>query len=147
MSDEKLPGTLPTNRTDLEASPPFVGENKTPALDLRDYQLIEPLGQGGMGEVYRSCDPALSRDLAIKVMKPEFRNHPAVERRFLREARVTGSLQHPGIVAVHNLGRLADGRLHYTMRLVRGRTFADILKDDAGRAERLPSLLAIFEKV
>jgi tetratricopeptide (TPR) repeat protein len=48
---------------------------------------------------------------------------------------------------VHNLGRLADGRLHFTMRLVRGRTFANILKDDAGKPERLPALLAIFEKV
>jgi hypothetical protein len=85
--------------------------------------------------------------LAIKVMKADCRDHPQVERRFLREARVTGSLQHPGIVAVHNLGRLVDGRLHYTMRLVRGRTFADILKEEAGKPERLPSLLAIFEKV
>jgi serine/threonine-protein kinase len=133
-------------------SPPFVAETTRAAatptkIDLRDYQLIEQLGAGGMGEVYRSCDPALERDLAIKVMKASLKGNPEGEQRFLREARVTGSLQHPGIVPVHNLGRLADGRLHYTMRLVRGRTFADILKQEAGKPERLPSLLGIFEKI
>ena len=116
-------------------------------LDLRGYQLIETLGKGGMGEVYRCGDPALGRDLAIKVMMAAHRGHAERERRFLREARVTGSLQHPSIVRVHNLGRLSDGRLHYTMRLVRGRTFADILKDEAGKPERLPYLLSIFEKI
>ena len=136
----------------LGTTPPFVAPTTLPAappseLDLRGYELLETLGGGGMGEVYRCCDPALGRDLAIKVMKADLRGHPQVEHRFLREARVTGSLQHPGIVPVHNLGRLADGRLHYTMRLVRGRTFADILKEEAGKAERLPYLLTIFEKI
>ena len=134
-------------------APPFLGSDSTAAtslpiaMDLRGYELIEQLGKGGMGEVYRSCDPALHRDLAIKVMAASLRGHAEAEQRFLREARITGSLQHPGIVAVYNLGRLADGRLHYTMRLVRGRTFADILKEEAGKPERLPALLAIFEKV
>jgi hypothetical protein len=99
-------------------------------LDPRRYELIEAVGKGGMGEVYRCCDPALGRDLAIKVMDAALRGRALIEQRFLREARITGSLQHPGIVPVHNLGRLADGRLHYTMRLVRGRTLADILVDE-----------------
>jgi serine/threonine-protein kinase len=136
----------------LGTSPPFVAPTAPPAaptteLDLRGYELMEMLGGGGMGEVYRCCDPALGRDLAIKVMKADLRGHPQSEQRFLREACVTGSLQHPGIVPVHNLGRLADGRLHYTMRLVRGRTFADILREEAGQPERLPYLLGIFEKI
>jgi tetratricopeptide (TPR) repeat protein len=131
---------------------PSVGEMNAPSalateLDLRGYELLETLGQGGMGEVHRSCDPSLGRDLAIKVIKADYRNHPSVEQRFLREARITGSLQHPNIVPVYNLGRLADGRLHYTMRLVRGRTLAQILKEEAGKPERLPALLGIFEKI
>jgi serine/threonine-protein kinase len=133
-------------------SPPYVAGVAMVAvaperMDLRGYELIEQLGSGGMGEVYRSCDPALERDLAVKVMKAAHRANAEVERRFLREARVTGSLQHPGIVPVHNLGRLPDGRLHYTMRLVHGRTFADILKAEAGQPEHWPALLTIFEKV
>src|SRR5437879_1699943 len=83
-----------------------------PTLDLRGYDLVERLGAGGMGEVYRAGDPALGRDLAVKVIREEYRGQAEAEGRFLREARVTGSLQHPGIVPVHNLGRLADGRLH-----------------------------------
>jgi serine/threonine protein kinase len=130
-------GSLPLEVT---ADPPV-------ELDLRQYELIVQLGKGAMGEIYRASDPALGRDLAIKVMKADLHGQPGIERRFLREARVTGSLQHPGIVPVHNLGRLADGRLHYTMRLVRGRTFADILKEEAGKAERWPYLMTIFEKI
>ncbi|HZV06064.1 MAG TPA: tetratricopeptide repeat protein [Gemmataceae bacterium] len=132
----------------LPAAPPFVAD-PTPRteFDLRGYQLIEKLGGGGMGDVYRCCDPALGRDLAIKVMTAEYRGIDVAERRFLREARIAGSLQHPNIVPVHNLGRLSGGLLHYTMRLVRGTTFADILKEEAGKPERLPYLLSIFEKI
>jgi serine/threonine protein kinase len=129
-------------------APPFVAVTEMPPeFDARAYHLMEELGKGGMGEVHRCCDPALGRDLAIKVMKLQYRGRAEAERRFLREARVTGSLQHPGIVPVHNLGRLADGRLHYTMRLVRGQTFAAILKEEAGKPERLPYLLTSFEKI
>jgi serine/threonine-protein kinase len=117
-------------------------------LDLREYQLLDALGAGGMGEVYRGLDPGLGRDLAIKVMRPRFRGHPEAEARFVREARVTGALEHPGIVPVHNLGRLPDGRLYFTMKLVRGRTLEHLLAQSAAaRAQHLPELLGVFEKV
>jgi tetratricopeptide (TPR) repeat protein len=134
-----LGNTIPLDSTSTEP--------QTLELDLRSYVLSEQVGRGGMGQVYRASDPALGRDLAVKVMEVELRGLASAERRFLREARVTGSLQHPGIVPVYNLGRLADGRLHYTMRLVRGQTFADTLTDRAGKPEQTPALLAIFEKV
>jgi tetratricopeptide (TPR) repeat protein len=133
----------------LRTTPPDNGTSgePLPSLDLRGYELLEQLGSGGMGDVYRAADPALGRDLAVKVMKPELRGMAPAEQRFLREARVTGSLQHPSIVPVYNLGRLNDGRLHYTMRLVRGQTFANILKEESGKREQLPYLLTIFEKI
>ena len=102
-------------------------------LDLRDYELLEQLGSGGMGEVYRSRDPGLGRDLALKVLRPELQGNREAEQRFEQEARITGSLQHPGIVPVYNLGRLPDGRLYFTMKVVRGRTFADILRQAGER--------------
>jgi tetratricopeptide (TPR) repeat protein len=114
-----------------------------PAPNAAGHALFECIGVGGMGEVYRCGDDALKRDLAIKVLKPELRGDADAEERFLREARLTGALQHPGIVPVHNLGRLADGRLFYTMKLVRGRTLADLLRDEPDG----PDLLAVVEKV
>jgi serine/threonine-protein kinase len=118
-----------------------------PALDAAGQALGERLGVGGMGEVYRFDDQALQRDLAIKVLKDQLRGDAAAEQRFLREARLTGSLQHPGVVPVHQLGRLADGRPCYTMKLVHGRTLDDLLREETDRPERLPRLLAVVEKV
>ncbi len=115
-------------------------------FDLREYELLGPVGRGGMGEVFRGKDPALGRDLAVKVLRPRLRGDPGAEGLFQQEARVTGALQHPNIVPVHNLGRLPDGRLYYTMKLVRGRNLADMLEEGTG-PDRLPVLLAVFEKV
>jgi serine/threonine protein kinase len=89
-----------------------------PAPDAAGHALFERIGIGGMGEVYRCGDEALGRDLAIKVLRADLRGDAGAEQRFLREARLTGSLQHPGVVPVHQLGRLADGRPCYTMKLV-----------------------------
>jgi serine/threonine-protein kinase len=116
-------------------------------LDAAGHVFFERIGVGGMGEVYRCADDALQRDLAIKVLRAELRGDAGAEERFLREARLTGSLQHPGIVPVHHLGRLADGRPCYTMKLVRGRTLADLLREEPAGPERLPRLLAVVERV
>lgn len=111
-----------------------------------EHLFFERIGIGGMGEVYR-CTDAIQRDLAIKVLRPELDGDATAEERFLREARLTGSLQHPGMVPVHNIGRLADGRPFYTMKLVRGRTLAELLREEPTGPERLSRLLAVVEKV
>ncbi len=127
-----------TRSADAETTNPY---------DLAGHSLGAHIGIGGMGEVYRCGDDALRRDLAVKVLRAELRGDADAEERFLREARLTGSLQHPCIVPVHHLGQLADGRPCYTMKLVRGRTLADLLREEAVGPERLPRLLAIVEKV
>jgi hypothetical protein len=114
---------------------------------LAGHSLGERIGAGGMGEVYRCGDDVLRRDLAVKILNAELRGDAAAEERFLREARLTGSLQHPGVVPVHQLGRLADGRPCFTMKLVRGHTFAEMLRDEPAGPERLPRPLAVLEKV
>src|SRR5579884_1793009 len=119
----------------------------TKTAGLAALALFERIGVGGMGEVYRCGDDALRRDLALKVLRADLHADADAEQRFLREARLTGSLQHPGVVPVHHLGRLADGRPCYTMKLVRGRTLADLLREEPDGPERLPRLLAIVEKV
>jgi serine/threonine-protein kinase len=144
---DRLMGDLDTGLdADTPAPSTAAGPAQGPELDLRHYVLLERVGRGGMGEVYRGRDPALARQLAVKVLRPEYRGHPEAERRFEREARINGVLQHPSIVPVHNLGRLPDGRLYFTMKLIQGRTLADLFAGD-GRADRLPELLGIFEKV
>jgi WD40 repeat protein len=120
--------------------------NRGSEFDLRHYVLLELVGKGGMGEVFRGRDPALDRNLAVKVLRREYRGLPEYEQRFEREARINGVLQHPSIVPVHNLGRLPDGRLYFTMKLIRGRTLVDLLIEDE-HPDRLAALLGIFEKV
>jgi formylglycine-generating enzyme required for sulfatase activity/tRNA A-37 threonylcarbamoyl transferase component Bud32 len=88
------------------------------------------LGRGGMGVVYEAWDIDLQRVVALKVLR-ESAAPPAQRRlmldRFLEEAQVTGQLQHPGIVPIHELGIDETGALYYTMPLIKGRTLLDIL--------------------
>jgi serine/threonine protein kinase len=82
------------------------------------YEITGRLGRGGMGIVYAAQDRVLDREVAIKVLD-ELGSH-AVADHLLAEAKILGRLEHPGIVPVHDAGRLADGRVFYVMKLVRG---------------------------
>jgi serine/threonine-protein kinase len=109
--------------------------------------LYEEIGRGGMGRVLRGRDPELRRDLAVKVLAEEYRDHPAVTRRFIEEAQVGGQLQHPGTVPVYELGHLADGCPFFAMKLVRGRTLAELLRERPSPQHDLARFLTIFEAV
>jgi serine/threonine protein kinase/Flp pilus assembly protein TadD len=111
------------------------------------YQLVGELARGGMGVVFLGRDLDLGRDLAVKVIRDEHRDHPETVRRFVEEAQIGGQLQHPGIVPVHELGRLADGRLFIAMKLVRGRTLAALLTTRQALDEDRMRFLSIFENV
>ena len=89
-----------------------------PDLTGTRYELVEPLGRGGMGAVYRVTDRALNRDVALKVLSGAA--DAASLARLETEARILAHLEHPGIVPVHDVGTLPDGRLFYVMKLVRG---------------------------
>ena len=90
-----------------------------PDLTGTKYEIIERIGQGGMGTVYRARDRELARDVALKVVRlPEA--SPDIAARMVREARTLARLEHPGIVPVHDVGTLPDGRVFYAMKLVRG---------------------------
>jgi hypothetical protein len=111
------------------------------------YRIEGKIAEGGMGVVLRAHDPELNRPLAIKVIKHEFAGRVELERRFLEEAQVTGQLQHPGVPPIHDIGRLEEGRLFFAMKLIRGRTLAELLNEREGPAEGLPRWLAVFEQV
>lgn len=92
------------------------------AVPAHRYQREAVLGVGGMGEVLRVRDAVLRRPVAMKVVGERVAHRPDWLARFVEEAQVTAQLEHPGIVPVHDLGHLPDGRLYYTMREVLGRS-------------------------
>ncbi|MFI5209839.1 MAG: serine/threonine-protein kinase [Gemmatimonadales bacterium] len=106
------------------------------------YTVVRELGRGGMGTVYLAHDKVLLRDVALKVSNAAS-DDPSLEARMQTEAHVLARLEHPGIVPIHDVGTLADGRLYYVMKLVRGRTLEGYLSDRLD----LPERLRVFERV
>lgn len=94
------------------------------AVDDR-YELLELLGRGGMGAVYRVWDRVLERHLAMKIMRGA---SPVRRALFEREARFIARLQHPSIIAIHDVGETGDGKLFFTMPQVRGQTLRAAIK-------------------
>ncbi|MDQ5857352.1 MAG: serine/threonine protein kinase, partial [Acidobacteriota bacterium] len=88
---------------------------------LGPYEIVSPLGAGGMGEVYRAKDPRLGRDVAVKVLPASFSDEPDRLRRFEQEARAAGILNHPNITAVYDVGD-HDGAPYVVSELLEGET-------------------------
>jgi len=119
------------------------------------YARLRLHATGGIGRVWLAYDNGLGRNVALKELRPERAEHPTLGARFLQEARITGQLEHPGIVPVYELVRSTDGRLtFYTMRFVKGRTLSEAArayhqKRRVGQADtlELPALLNAFVTV
>ena len=109
------------------------------------YELREPVGQGGMGTVYRAFDRTLEREVAVKVLRAGLGDSAAAGR-LVREARILARLEHPGLVPVHDAGVLPDGRVFYVMKLVRGERLERVAQSVSG-AELLRLFLRICETV
>ena len=98
-----------------------------PGTTLGPYEVVEEIGRGGMGEVYRARDTKLDRDVALKVLPPAFTDDPDRLARFEREAKVLASLNHPNIGHIYGLEE-ADGQKALVLELVEGPTLADRIK-------------------
>ena len=95
-----------------------------PGTRLAHYEILEAIGKGGMGEVYRAKDSKLGRDVAIKVLPEEFAENEECLARFKREAKVLASLNHPNIASIYGLEQ--SGETHYlVLELVPGETLAE----------------------
>jgi serine/threonine-protein kinase len=93
------------------------------------YRLIAPLGEGGMATLWRAVDEQLDREVAVKLLRPQFGNDPGFAARFKQEARSAGSLSHPNIVSVFDYGTDAEtGGQFIVMQLIDGEDLAAILK-------------------
>jgi hypothetical protein len=95
--------------------------------EARDrYTLSRLHATGGIGRVWLAHDDSLGRDVALKELRPERAGNPVVWARFLKEAQITGQLEHPGIVPIYEMGKRPDDQApFYTMRFVRGRTLSE----------------------
>jgi WD40 repeat protein len=147
------PSAQPEPDAPAEASVTPESQGRYELRDRRTTQTTQDrraaeIGRGGIGRVLLAFDQHLGREVALKELLarelppgagPTHRLAAAVTR-FLREARVTGQLEHPNIVPVYELGRRDDGTLYYTMKMVRGRTLADAIR----AAPDLPARLALL---
>ncbi len=149
MEEGAADATWPFEEGPVEGGPVESGSACPPALPSSRYVVGTLVGQGGMGRVYAARDVRLDREVALKEALP------GTEARLAREARVTAWLDHPNIVPVHDVGRTAEGRAFYAMRLVRGRTLAaafaagpdGAIPDLAARLRHVRTLLAVADAV
>jgi serine/threonine-protein kinase len=109
------------------ASPVVAAPTATAPVGVR-YRRLREHAKGGLGEVFVALDEELQREVALKEIQELFADDPASQARFLREAEITGNLEHPGVVPVYGLGVYSDGRPFYAMRFIRGETMHDAIR-------------------
>ncbi|WP_031480077.1 serine/threonine-protein kinase [Streptomyces bicolor] len=115
------------------------------------YRLLELIGRGGMGEVWRARDESLGRHVAVKCLKPLGPHHDhsftrVLRERFRREARVAAALQHRGVTVVHDFGE-SDGILFLVMELLQGRNLSQLLEDNKQHPLPVPDVVDIADQV
>src|SRR5438067_849609 len=115
------------------------------APTIPGYAVSGEVARGGMGVILEARELALDREVAIKVLLPGAA--AVLARRFVTESRITARLPHPGIPPVYALGEAPDGTPFLAMKLIRGRTLADLLRERPDPAADLPRFVAVFEQV
>lgn len=127
--DPHLPTLTSLGQIDIsEASDIEFDEDLPVALEGR-YEDLGQITRGGMGEIRRVRDRDLNRVAVMKVIRADRRDSTMAMMRFVEEAQISAQLAHPGIPSIHELGRLADGRLYFTMREVGGRTLETVIDE------------------
>ncbi len=169
IEEHKLGGTViykPSDQTpphpaekpeDLKSPAPpdnkhvFVETVKWQAESRSRYTLTRVHGKGGLGQVWLAIDGHLNREVALKEVLPKKQSDPETTSRLMKEAQITGQLEHPNIVPVYELARGADGAPFYTMRFLRGQSLSERIKKMgkglAGDSLELRELLTVFVSV
>jgi eukaryotic-like serine/threonine-protein kinase len=132
LSDSKL-----SHLQEVVGNPDFSGTK---------YSCVKELARGGMGTVYLAEDTELNRQVAIKVLSATEISDD-LRRRMIREAQIIARLEHPGIVPVHDVGELPDGRVFYAMKLVRGARLDEYAANTSSTRERLRKFQAVCDAV
>jgi serine/threonine-protein kinase len=145
---ERLVGSLPgLPDTSARSTTPHARAADEEPPDLPGYVPLGRINAGGMGVVWRVRDVQFLRSLAVKVMAAWASASPELVARFIDEAQICAQLTHPFIVPIHGMGRLADGRPYYTMKLVEGQTLAALLGEVSAPVGRRMELVQIFGQV
>jgi len=117
-----------------------------PDFSATKYTFVQELGRGGMGTVYLAEDRELDRLVAIKVLNtPDITED--LRNRMIREAQIIARLEHPGIVPVHDVGTLSDGRIYYAMKYVRGSRLDEYAAQGAPLRDRLRKFQSVCDAV
>jgi predicted ribosomally synthesized peptide with SipW-like signal peptide len=145
LGPSKLPTTQTPKSPEDDGAATRLDSPLPPATDR--YEFLSEIATGGMGVVYAARDKSLSRDVAVKVLHGRFPAGTVAARRFVEEAKITGQLQHPGIPAVHDLGALPDSRPFLAMKLIRGDTLDDLIKNRPDPGHDRGRFVTIFEDV
>lgn len=117
-----------------------------PHNDLADYRIVGKLGIGGTAIVFQAHQRAVDREVALKYLRPELANDLKIRRRFLHEARVIGSLEHPNIIAIHEVALDCSDEVFYSMKRIEGSPWNEQI-DDLDLARNVDILLAIADAV
>src|SRR5215213_1098012 len=107
------------------------GQKLTPGQRVKHYQIVNLIGEGGMGEVYLATDTILGRRVALKVLPTFVSKDPERLRRFTQEARAASRLSHPNVCVVHEIGETEDGRPFIAMEYVEGITLRDRIRNQS----------------
>src|SRR5512141_3118218 len=107
------------------------------------YRVVERIGKGAMGEVYKAHDPLLNRYVALKTIAPALAADPDFRKRFEREAQSAAQLNHPNIITAYDFGD-QDGLTYMAMELLEGRDLKDVIR---GRGATLPQKLDVMEQM
>lgn len=150
-----LAGDGVNEREDLQRTVPFLDNHFSQpesAADLAGrflgrFQLENEIARGGMGIILEARDVDLDRKVAIKILHREHQQKPQIYQQFINEARITGRLQHPGIIPIYATGTTLDDRPYFAMKLVQGKTLAHLLTARQSPQDDLPRLLTVFEHV
>jgi serine/threonine-protein kinase len=138
IGDAELDASLSPVRAARKADDPAATREYTAEMVVTPgtrFRILRPHARGALGEIFVARDMELDREVALKQIQERHADNTQSRARFVQEARITGALEHPGVVPVYGLGQYADGRPYYAMRLIQG----DSLKEAIGRYHRADS--------